>query len=260
MQKSTIFVVILAALVIFSVADVIVNKPFSADLSANITANVAPGNEDPASDPDPDSPLKSEDNMNDSADSGNFPDGLSVNPSEISADVSPVASLSASENSDASEIPDVSTFLQKRTFALQKITIEDLMKSGFQNIKLEQASFDQMLFQLLDLAPYPNISALRLHLTDSKNVFGILHEFEFENSSQSALLYADLKQKIGAFSPNVTSNQTNQYGDNSYYMNDKNRSGTAFLVFRIKNHLFAFSYPKASHEFFKSLIRTLENP
>lgn len=264
MQKSTLFIVLLAILVIFSVLDILVKKPFSQSLSADITSNVAP---EDAADTDLEVDSNSDSGRDDSGE--NLPSTENSEISEISRELSDSpdsespsvnSSNSSSSTSELSvAIPDISSFLQKRTFALQQITIEDLIKSGFQNMKFEQASFDQMLFQLLDLGTYPNLSTLRLHLSDGKNVFGILHEFEFENSSKAALLYADLKQKIGAFSPNATSNETNQYGDNSFYMNDKNRGGTAFLVFRIKNHLFGFSYPKASHEFFKSLIRVLEN-
>lgn len=260
MQKSTLFIVLLAILVIFSVMDILVKKPFSQNLSADITSNVAP--EDASIDSESNSASENleeksdsaEDFGEDSEDAQNF-----SNSSAASSNIDSPRNAPSLSSEMSAEIPDVSSFLQKRTFALQQITIDDLIKSGFQNMKFEQASFDQMLFQLLDLGTYPNLSTLRLHLSDGKNVFGILHEFEFEDSSKAALLYADLKQKIGAFAPNVTSNETNQYGDNSYYMNDKNRSGTAFPVFRIKNHLFGFSYPKASHEFFKSLIRVLEN-
>lgn len=49
-------------------------------------------------------------------------------------------------------------------------------------------------------------------------------------------------------------NATNEYGDASFYLNDLRRSSTAFLVTRIGNLIYAFSYPKEYHSQIKNLI------
>ena len=249
MQKSTLFVLILAVLVTLTVTNFVRDS----QLSGSITANVIPDEEVSEEVASPEEAVSTAPSSNELFD----PSFLA--PETSSSTTTLLESPSSVPPASSSAVPfatpqDVSSFLEQRNFLLSQITAQDLTQVGFKNMQLRESPFDQMLFQLLDLSTTQNLSVLRMHLTDGTNVFAVLHEFEFENAAKAVSFYSDLKQKVGAFSPLVTSNETNQYGENSYYMNDNNRPGTAFLVFRIRTHVFAFSYTKASHEFFKSLI------
>lgn len=244
MQKSTLFVLILAVLVTLTVADFLNNNALSGSITANVLSSDAAIEPSALESPS----IASDENAADAI--------LDTSPPLTSSLSDPIfdPSFLAPETTLSPEMTNVSSFLEQHIFLLQKLTPQDLTQVGFRNMQLQQSPFDQMLFQLLDLSTFRNLSALRLHLTSGKDVFAVLHEFEFESPAKAVSFYSDIKQKIAAFSPLVTSNETNQYGENSYYMNDRNRTGTAFLVFRVQSHVFAFSYSKASHDFFKSLI------
>lgn len=247
MQKSTLFVLILAVLVTLTVTNFLNGGELSDSITANVLSSDAPiepsalidasAASDATTTPATDSAL----------------DTLPTSTSPASSDPIFDPSFLAPETNPSAPT-NVSSFLDQHIFLLQKVTPQDLTQVGFKNMQLQESPFDQMLFQLLDLSTFRNLSVLRMHLTSGKDVFAVLHEFEFDSAAKAVSFYSDIKQKIGAFSPLVTSNETNQYGENSYYMNDKNRPGTAFLVFRVQSHVFAFSYSKASHDFFKSLI------
>ncbi|MEK7544734.1 MAG: hypothetical protein AAB551_01240 [Patescibacteria group bacterium] len=247
MQKSTLFVLILAVLVTLTVTTFL-NNDLSNSVTANVLSSDAPAEPSALNDTSTASDVTSLD----------LPDSATVSdpifdPSFLTPETNSSAVYGLADSS-LSPPTNVSSFLAQRIFLLQKLTPENLNQVGFKNMQLQESPFDQMLFQLLDLSIFKNLSALRMHLTNGKDVFAVLHEFEFDSMAKAVSFYSDIKQKIAAFSPLVTSNETNQFGENSYYMNDKNRPGTAFLVFRVQSHVFAFSYSKASHDFFKSLI------
>ncbi len=54
-------------------------------------------------------------------------------------------------------------------------------------------------------------------------------------------------------------NEIKAFGSGSFYMNDTKRLGTAFLTVLSGNRVYTFSYPKASHDFFKKVVNLLAN-
>jgi len=52
----------------------------------------------------------------------------------------------------------------------------------------------------------------------------------------------------------VEVNETNDFGNGNFYINDLRRENTAFLVVKIENLIYAFSYPKNYHPQIKNLL------
>jgi hypothetical protein len=258
MQKTTLFTVLITFFVTLVVADFLIKRPFDSDdeLNAALAEATVLHQSAPQVDPSGGTPARSGDTLRVS----DLPDpsfNAASSPLAPSSDDISAFSPLPEASSPSLDHSSVSDFLEKTGFVIESVKGEDLQKIGFRSMKLTKIPFDDMIFQLLDVSPVKNLAASRMAMTDGKNTFGILTEFEFVDEPRALTFYADLKQKVGAFSPRVTPNETNQYGQNSFFMNDSSRPSTAFLTFRLRNHIFCFSYPKVSHEFYKSLTLLL---
>lgn len=179
-------------------------------------------------------------------------DSTDTPPATTPADtLSPVPVVPAPEKSE------VASFLSTTGYKIEKVTDAQLVSMGFQDMRLERVSADGLLFQLLDLGDVVNLSKVRFHLTDGKNVYGVVNEFLLGSDFSAKGLYQNLRKKALVYEPDVKVNETNSFGTSSFFLNDNKRLGTAFLTVLSGNRIFAFSYPKASHEFFKKLIQLL---
>ncbi len=225
MQKATIFTIFFSILVVTLVAQLLVND----HLRSGWTSVIPPGAE-----------------------------VIPVAPAVPVIPVIPaVPTPTATPSAPTSETSEVSNFLSQRSYAIEKITTEQLTAFGFESMRLEQTSADGLLFQLIDVSDVVNLSKVRYNLTDGKSVYGVISEFLLADDGKATGFYESLKQKGSAFLPEVKLNETNVFASRSFYLNDTKRIGTAFLAVLVKNRVFTFSYPKASHEFFKKLINLL---
>lgn len=152
---------------------------------------------------------------------------------------------------------EVSSFLDNSSYKIEKITEQQLVQMGFEGMHLERVSAEGLLFQLLDLSGTVNLSKVRFHLTDGKNVYGVISEFLLADDARAKSFYESLRQKASLYAPDIKLNETNSFGTTSFYLNDSKRLGTAFLTVLSGNRVYSFSYPKASHEFFKKFIEFL---
>ncbi|MFA7277460.1 MAG: hypothetical protein WC101_00535 [Candidatus Gracilibacteria bacterium] len=152
---------------------------------------------------------------------------------------------------------EVAQFVSQTGYKLEGITTDQLQGMGFTGMHFERVSADGLLFQVIDVTDIVNLSKVRFNLTDGKNVYGVLTEFLLADNAKAGTFYDVLKQKGSAFAPDIKLNEVNTFGAHSFYLNDSKRLGTAFLVVQEENRVFTFSYPKASHDFFKKLIQLL---
>ncbi len=152
---------------------------------------------------------------------------------------------------------EVLNFLSERSYRLESVSPAQLQSFGFEKMYLERTSAEGLLFQIIDVSDVVNLSKIRFNMTNGTNVYGVMSEFLLADNGKAATFYEALKQKGGAFAPDIKLNETNLFGSGSFFLNDSKRVGTAFLTTLSGNRVFTFSYPKASHEFFKKLINLL---
>ena len=62
----------------------------------------------------------------------------------------------------------------------------------------------------------------------------------------------------GAEGLDVTVNETNEFAQGSFYLNDVRRSEVAFLAVRVGSMIYGFSYPKEYHSQVKNLVTLLD--
>ncbi len=242
MQKATIFTIFFSILVVTLVAELLTSN----HLRSGWTAVLPPSASSETSTPVPPETATAP------AQDLSTPGGSDLSGSFIQ----PTPEAPATPDSPTGE---VAQFISQTSYRLQSITSEQLQNMGFSGMRLEQVSTDGLLFQIIDVADVVNLSKIRFNLTDGKNIYGVLTEFLLADAPRAASFYDTLKQKASAFEPDIKVNEVKVFGSGSFYMNDSKRLGTAFLTVLSGNRVYTFSYPKASHDFFKKVVNLLAN-
>jgi len=257
MQKTTVFTIFFSVLVVVLLAEFLTNSQLQNGWSSVIPPNAIRESSTPTSSGATD-PFSSTGGGQIAADTSTG----GIQTSTVQSDTS--SSVSASPSSpDAPPAvgttpkSEVSCFLESSSYKIEKISEQQLIQMGFEGMHLERVSAEGLLFQLLDLSGTVNLSKVRFHLTDSKNVYGVVSEFLLADDARAKWFYESLRQKASLYAPDIKLNETNSFGTSSFYLNDSKRLGTAFLTVLSGNRVYSFSYPKASHEFFKKFIEFL---
>ncbi len=247
MQKTTVFTIFFSVLVVTLLAEFLTNNELKTGWSSVIPPSAI--KQSLAENITPPDPFSSSDG------------GLVQAPEKATATDTPAALPPTDPDApppvSAPSASEVSSFLDTSGYKIEKITEQHLVQMGFDGMRLERVSADGLLFQLLDLSDSVNLSKVRFHLTDGKNVYGVISEYLLADATRAKTFYENLRQKASLYAPIVKLNETNSFGKGSFYLNDSKRLGTAFLTTLSGNRVYSFSYPKASHEFFKKFIEFL---
>ena len=226
MSKFTIFTIILSISMITVVADLAIRDYFKADeTQTSVLTDVAP------------------------------PDVLPVTSPEPPADVPPVpattkAPASTPVASPAPETPSPAPLPPPSSINQQKIT-----KAGF-TATLSEAAFDGKVFQLLDITKTP-VDAINFYqLKQDTNPIVSITEIVLRDEIRALSLYSLLQNKTKPYI-DLSLNETNAYGDRSFYVNHAKKPDEAFLVLKIGRSLYAFAYVKTYHPQLKELIKLL---
>jgi hypothetical protein len=132
-----------------------------------------------------------------------------------------------------------------------------LQQAGVPGAELQTAAFSGKLFGRIDLTNLGAVKAVESHLT--KNQAARLASFyEFSPGSEQAAkeFYELLKQRCQT-EIGVIINETNGFGQSSFYVNYYEFPEKVFLVFRKGTRVFGFNYNKDLHEAVTKLIGLL---
>lgn len=129
-----------------------------------------------------------------------------------------------------------------------------LEQSGFVDIK--EAPFSGKLFELFDFGTYQPDSTTVFQMNDLNSLIGIAAEIQLQDEITAQELYTLLQNKTKVYTE-LSINETNSYGDRSFYINHKKKPDEAFLIVRMKNVLYGLAYVKSYHPRIKTLISLL---
>lgn len=135
------------------------------------------------------------------------------------------------------------------------ITTQKLTEAGFNNVELKQSNFVGILFEKVDLRDFKSIEVIQQRSID-QSVPLAFYEFHAHDPLLSQEIYVFIKQKAQDTLEH-TVNETNDFGDNSFYLNDSRESGFVFLVVKTGESVYAMSYQKELHDSIKNLLRLL---
>ena len=134
---------------------------------------------------------------------------------------------------------------------------EQVKSAGFVSAYMEIEKYDGSLYKTIYTDDLYNVSVEKIVIKSADVMFAKVYVLTFGPKSRLEDVYQVLKTR-GSEGLDVEINETNEYGDGSFYMNDTKRPGTAFLTVKLGNLIYGFYYPKEYHPQVKNLIKLLE--
>lgn len=135
------------------------------------------------------------------------------------------------------------------------LTGENIKAAGFSGTP-EDKQFTGKLFQLLDLGNFPVEKIKTVSVEQNQVLAASMTEIIVSDEIQALQLYLLLQNKTKPYI-DLSLNETNAYGDRSFYVNHAKKPNEAFLVVKIRNRIYGFAYVKFYHPELKKLITLL---
>lgn len=130
-----------------------------------------------------------------------------------------------------------------------------ITQAGF-NGTLAEDHFNGKVFQLLDITKYP-VEAISLYkFVDAGVPVATVAEIALRDEITALQLYILLQNKTKPYI-DLSLNETNAYGDRSFYINHAKKTDEAFLAVKIGKMIYAFAYVKSYHPQIKNIIQLL---
>lgn len=135
------------------------------------------------------------------------------------------------------------------------VTQEKVTAAGFTGSFTEK-HFDGKVFQLLDITKIP-VEAIGLYeITQDGTPVVTVMEIALKDEIKALQTYVLLQNKTKPYI-DLSLNETNAYGDRSFYINHAKKPGEAFLTVKIGKMIYSFAYVKFYHPEIKKLIQLL---
>lgn len=134
---------------------------------------------------------------------------------------------------------------------------EQVRSAGFANAYLQEEQDDGKLFKTIALSDIEGLEMLKSVVRTDQEMLAKVYVLKPGINLEVGDLY-DLLKGRAAQGLNSEVNETNQFGQASFYLNDLSRENTAFLTARVGGLVYAFSYPKQYHSQIKNLIQLIE--
>jgi len=235
MQKFTIFSIIFAVIVLSITAELVtqdyLSKLYPSSASANLLTNL--------------------DNL-DSTPPASFDEIKDIEPITDTTPVTETVENIDLPVNDDTQISGVSVKVSQK--------VVDLLPSlDIPNIKYQPVNFSGKVFDVIETDVNPDDVALgQLVLGEgaNKNVLGAVYEFTLKHQQDARKLYTQIKTQAKTIT-SIDVNETNQFGDNSFYLNHKAKINEVFVVTISGNSIFALAYSKQYHETFKPFMGLL---
>jgi len=136
------------------------------------------------------------------------------------------------------------------------LTTEFLDKSGFDDPEIEEDEFKGMFLDVINLSDVGITDVIKGKIYENDTFSSVYFESRSENISTAKEVYTLIKEKAkGDIDINV--NETDNYGDNSFYINHLIKKDQVFLVVRLRNYVYGFNYLPVDHNKFVDLVKIL---
>jgi len=271
MRRFTVFTVILTVIIVVVVAEMAGNDylskfkkgaaeetdemeldlPDTLDLSGSTQSNVLGADVDFSKIPDSNYPdmAYEEISLSDSTD-----DLLPVPEDtflEVPSDPTPTYVVTESDITDFEDEDFVS-------FSTNVFIREDMIKSaGFAGAYLENNPHNGFLYKTIYLDDLEDVEVTKYAIRTDDSLFAKVYVFQVGGLSSVSEVYEVLKMRATG-GLDIEINETNEFGGESFFMNDARRPDVAFLTVRIGAVLYGFSYPKEYHSQIKNLVTLID--
>lgn len=135
-----------------------------------------------------------------------------------------------------------------------KITFALIQEAGFSGISLQRVPYDGLLFGKIDLKDFGNLPVIANNLLkNNRQKLASFYEFQAGSSALANEFYTLLKDRAGKVNGLVL-NETNQFGNASFYINFDPPADDVFLVVKAGDTVYALTYGKTNHSQVKQLL------
>ena len=135
------------------------------------------------------------------------------------------------------------------------ITSDKVSQAGF-TATLQEQHFNGKLYQLLDITKNPVEAISFYELQEKGTPIASITEISLKDEIRALQLYVLLQNKTKPYI-DLSLNETNAYGDRSFYINHAKKPDEAFLTVKIGRMMYGFAYVKTYHPQIKKLIELL---
>jgi hypothetical protein len=281
MRKFTVFTVILTLIIVVVAAQVVANKywpnldlafltgensssdkaenplPRALNLAANVLGADAQENA-PADTQNPTSQTTSQLGLNPSTlPPTEFGDG--IDQPTGSSDISGLdtVDLPVADDIIAGDSGDFESSSFKPAILNVYLNQDQLKSAGFTNATLETEAFDGFLYKTIYLQDLKDLKIFKNVVKSADAMLVKVYIIDVGPMNTTKDVYDTLKTR-GSEGLDIEINETNSFGDNSFFMNDSRRQNVAFLTVRFGNLIYGFSYPKEYHPQVQNLIKLLD--
>lgn len=150
------------------------------------------------------------------------------------------------------DIPDpiFTSFINKESFE----------KSDFKEVQMVKVERINTFFNFINITPEEDdFSVITATFSQDGEIIAKLYEFQPETEITTAKIFSTLFAKLRNNIPetqaeDISLNQTNTFGDHSFYFNNKQYDEMVFLVVKSSDKILGFEYKKIDHEKMKPVI------
>lgn len=181
--------------------------------------------------------------------------------------------LNPPKSSKVKNEQQVSTNNDNQTFSIENqltppqpiftsfITKEAFVKSEFNDVQLVKIERIDNFFKFINIKPNEDdFSVISAVFNKDDETIATIFEFQPETEATTAKIFSTLFSKLR---DNITEeqkedinlNQTNSFGDHSFYFNNKQYEEMVFLVVKSADKILAFEYKKENHEKMQPVIK-----
>lgn len=138
-----------------------------------------------------------------------------------------------------------------------KVTSELLLQAGFTG-EVKEEHFEGKIYRLLDITKIA-VSSIGFHeIRASGMSIASVAEVILPDEIRALQMYVLLQNKTKPYI-DLSLNETNAYGERSFYINHAKKPDEAFLTVKIGRRIYAIAYVKLYHPQVKELIKLLSS-
>ena len=134
---------------------------------------------------------------------------------------------------------------------------EQIKSAGFVGAYLEDEKDNGFLYKTIYTGDLKDLDVKKYVIRTKTSFLAKIYVLKAGPGSTIEDVYKVIKTRA-AEGLDTEINETNDFGENSFYMNDSRRGNTAFLTLKMRGLIFGFSYPKEYHTQIKNLISLLQ--
>lgn len=127
---------------------------------------------------------------------------------------------------------------------------------SIEGVQLKNLNYPGKMFQIIETESLDAAEIAYGVFQLESGTIGSMYELRFRNELRAEEAYTLIKAQAASFE-GIETNETDQFGESSFYINNIVKVNEVFVVFHQDNYIYAFAYKKDYHEVFKAFFAVL---